>query len=279
MLLSATTVPGPGGVPVRVELIGSNLRTEPDPVTAGVAILLDVAVRNAGDVPLYAPAEIAISELTGGAGFAAPDWMACPRPSPGGNQGCVFGIFYADLLGPDATLAAGEVSAARTWRFPMAKAAPFSFALRARFGLEPDRPHIAGIAFFDFNENGRHDPNEGPAGGMTVRVTGPGHEGTEVMVRDNGEWSGFVGEPGLYLLNATPPPTFAAVHFTTPNPLQVVLTPGANGITESFEAADFGLANDTAVVQPVILYPGDPASLKRDYYTFATGGVDADGIL
>lgn len=277
-LLSATTVPGPGGVPVRVELVGSNLRLEPDPVTAGVSVFLDVAVRNAGDVPLYAPAEIAISNLTRDVGFAEPDWMACPRPSPG-NQGCVFGVLYADRLGADAALTPGEVSTARTWRFPMPHAAPFSFAIRARFGLQPDRPHISGIAFFDFNENGRHDPNEGPAGGMTVRVTGPGHEGTDVPVRDNGEWSVFVGEPGLYLLGATPPPTFAPVHFTTPNPLQVVLTPGANGTTESFEAADFGVANDTAVIQPVILFPGDPSSLKQDYYSFASGGIDSDGIL
>ena len=67
-----------------------------------------------------------------------------------------------------------------------------------------------------------------------------------------------------------PPPTFAPVHATTPNPLQVILPPGPGGIPESYLHADFGFANDfpppPGDAEPVGFWEDPSDSLELDPY-------------
>jgi hypothetical protein len=77
-----------------------------------------------------------------------------------------------------------------------------------------------------------------------------------------------VTQPGLYNLLATPPPTFAPVRPTTPNPLQILLPPGPGGLPQSYLHADFGFANDDLPVrpEPVRFWDGPEDSLELDPY-------------
>lgn len=277
--LTSTTVPGPDGTPVEIVLIGRNLRSEPVPESSGaVAILLDVSVRNDGAVPLYAPAELAVSRLAESIRMIDADWTACPRCLPTPECGCTYGFSYADRLGDDALLGPGEESEPRAWRFRMEHVQAFSFAVQARFGVEPDRPHISGVLFHDADENGLQGPGEFPMGGGSLRIDGPGVEGVVVAVREDGAWALPVRDAGLYTILATPPPTFAPVHFTTPNPLQVVLARTGNGSIESFEAAHFGLANDALGALPQVRFAEDPSQFRQDSYDLIDAGL-ADAVL
>lgn len=282
VLLGATTVPGPNGTPLELTLIGCNLRTEPISDNSGhVAVVMDVSIRNAGQYPLYPPAQLTVYRLSGAIEVIGSDWTACPRCTPGFVCSCAYALDYADRLGADGVLTPGEESSARTWRFRMSRAAPFSFEALAHFGLAPGRPRIGGIAFVDSDEDGVHDPTEPPLGGVTLRVTGPGLEDAViwVTVRGDGRWSFGVREAGLYTILATPPPTFASVHFTTPNPLQVVLTPGPSGVPESYDEANFGIANDLVGIARVIIYPGDPTLIEQDHYMLNQANLNPEGIL
>lgn len=273
IILNSATITGTDGTPLELTLIGRNLRidTVPTPTTV-VEVVMDVSVRNKGAVGLYAPAEVGVFGLNQ-IEMPNADRTQCLRCAPVPPCGCSFWYSYLDLLGGDGVLAPGEESGARPWRFRMRRVAPFSFIAQARFGLEPNRPHIAGITFMDLNENGQKDPDEFPAGGVTLRIAGPGIEDLVVAVDDHGAWSLPVTDPGLYTILATPPPTFAPVHFTTPNPLQVVLTPGPGGTPDSYDEANFGIANDPLGIPPVILFEGDPARLKQDSYGLLHAGL------
>jgi hypothetical protein len=261
-----------GGIRVRVDLIGSNLRID----TADHTVSLDVAIRNAGSLPLYGPAEVVIFDLNPYMVEAInPDRVEnCPpRESPIiDSRGCRFAWDYSMLLGDDGILSAGETSAAKTWRFHLAEMTAFSFGASARFGITPDRPRIAGTVFADPNRNGQRDPDEAGFGGGTITVNGPGADGVTVMVPPDGHYVVPITQGGLFSLLAVPPPTFAAVVPTTPNPLQVLIVSGADGNPESYLHADFGFANEIFPPPPdsvgtVGFWDGPPDSLAMDPYS------------
>lgn len=279
-VLRQVTLPGSGGLPLTIVLLGRNVRTEPvidtgsDPI-GSVDLLVDVSIRNEGSGILYAPAELTVSQLDTRVLLLGADWTACPRcldTTP--RCSCSYGLSYLQLLGDDNALSPGEESGARTWRFRLSESLAFSFAVNARFGSTPDRPHLAGVTFHDPNENGQRDPGEFPMTGVTLQLTGPGLESLVVVaVDEHGFWSYPIGEPGLYTILATPPPTFAPVHFTTPNPLQVVIAPAENGKLESFDAADFGIANDIGDQPVPIQYADTEAGIPQDHWLLVNVGL------
>jgi len=148
----------------------------------------------------------------------------------------------------------------------------FAFNVEVSFGLQPDRPRIAGTFYSDLNRNGVRDRDEPPFGGGSVRVDGPGIAGRTVAVDADGRYSVSVSEPGLYNLWATPPPTFAPVELSTSNPLEVVLLPGPDGLPQSFLHADFGWVN-SPLIRPVWLID-DTDSLALDPYTLIRMDLD-----
>jgi hypothetical protein len=247
------------GVRVRVDLLGSNLEVDPE----SSIVALDVRVRNSGDVALYAPGEILIHHLdpciVGPENADRSDCLPCMSICPC----CTYAYDYSALLGDDGILSPNETSGAKRWRFKDPNLNAFSFAAQARFGLDPDRPRIEGTVFSDLNENGHRDPGEPGAGGVTITVNGPGLDSLVVQVGEDGHYMFPVAEAGLYTLLAVPPPTFAPVHSTTPNPLQILLPPG-----ESYLHADFGFANDELPVlpPPVGFWDGPADSLALDPY-------------
>ncbi len=271
ILLKTLEVEGTNAVPVRIQLLGRFVRDRTPDGSIGMA----VAVRNVDSRPLYAPAELVLSNFrpeSVAPHFDFADWIICPTTTGGdttfvGNStGCSFGYVYSDLLGDDGVLSPEETSGEKLMVFVNPNGVSFSFNVEARFGMQPNRPRIAGVFFSDLNGNGVRDANEPPFGGGSVRVTGPGVDGQTVPVDGDGHYSVTVREPGLYNLWATPPPTFAPVEPTTSNPLEVVLLPGPDGLPQSFLHADFGWVN-APFARPVWFIGGSLDSLALDPYS------------
>lgn len=263
ILLESVTTTGQDGTPIHVDLLGSNLVVD----AANQRVRLDVALRNADTRPLYPLVRLILGELVPSSvvptGY---DALQCPSGSPLGDCWYIW-EFAAELLGDDGVLAPNETSAPRTLAFQVPGLESFAFAARLSAGLQPDAPRIAGFFFNDANENGRPDAGEAGFGGGFVTVYGPGHDSTQVMVGESGLWSVPVEHPGMYTLTATAPPTFREVHFTTPNPLQALLLPRADGSPRSYLDADFGVANgpDPGVLPPV-MFVADGDSIANDAY-------------
>jgi hypothetical protein len=257
--IDSTTV---DGVRIRVDLLGSNLEVDPE----SSVVALDVRVRNSGNVALYAPGEIVVHHLSPPTvSVMNADRTDCLRATSSVPGGCSYGFDYSGLLGEDGILSPEETSGAKRWRFNDPELVGFSFGAEAKFGLGPDHPHIEGTVFADLNQNGHRDPGEPGAGGGHIVVNGPELDSLMVQVGPEGHYMFPVSESGLYTLLAVPPPTFAAVHATTPNPLQILLPPG-----ESYLHADFGFANDfpppPGDARPIGFWEGPPDSLPHDPY-------------
>jgi hypothetical protein len=268
-VLTTIPVPVPDGIPVHVDLLGSSLEVD----AANQQVSLLVAVRNADSRALYAPAEITIGSLTPAAVWVMnADWVRCPDsadstifPRPGG---CWYGILYSDLLG-DGVLEPGETTEPRRWTFSVTGLAAFSFSATARFGLDPDRPRIAGLYFWDHDWSGAWSEGDLPYGGGTIRIRTPDDQTIEVATQADGRYAVPVTASGLYMVTAVEPPIASPVpvRYTTPNPLQVLLTPGPDGRPRTFDHADFGMNLGWPPGYPPVLFFDGPAdSLVQDRY-------------
>lgn len=279
-VLKSLDVPVTDGTPVRVDLIGRFLRIgEPGQIAVAVQ------VRNADRRSLYAPAEIVVNHFNPPSVSIVPqsaDWITCLRDSSADTTrvppgGCSYGFVYTDLLGDDGVLSPGEVSGEKIWIFYDPDGVAFSFAAHARFGLAPDRARISGMFFSDANRNGVRDGDEGPFGGGSVYVTGPGFQDRYIQVGPDATYTVYVSEPGIYTLRAAPPPTFGIVPvtFTTPNPLEILIANAADGGLQSFLHADFGLANAVPPpTAPPILFAPAADSLSLDSYSLVRAALD-----
>jgi len=249
------------GIPIRIQLIGSNLTID----AAGELISLDVAIRSLHPDPLYAPAVVWVE------GFEPPsvsitnaDYVLVP-PTPTQTPPDSFAYFerfgfdYSELLGNDGILDPEETSAAKTWIFHDPGLASFSFQGWAEFGMAPDLPRIAGRCFVDENLNGWPDPGEQPLGGSWVIVTLPNGDRVDIMPGEDGHYSLRVEDIGLYgasceLMWMMP----WLPCWTTPNPREILLTPGPDGQPNSFLDAHFGLCPLDPVYPPPILFTDLP---------------------
>ncbi len=263
----------------RVDLVGSNLRVDPDAHT----VALDVAIRNAGAQPLYAPALVYVGSFVPVAVYAEnPDTVVCPidNPSP-----CIMGFDYSAHLGDDGVLSPGETSASKEWRFFDADLVSFSFAVWAEFGGESTAA-ITGNVFADTDRDGLRDPGEGPFRGR-IEVSGP--NGTEwVAVAPDGSYRASVEVAGLYMLRWDDSivcrcpwwfPECCSVCVTTPNPMQVVILSGPDGQPQSFAGADFGVAPRPCDPIPAVVLTDSfplPDAIPQDPYSLLEARLDGD---
>lgn len=227
-----------------VELAGSALVID----QAAETVEITVALRNASDQPLHGPATVWLSNLS-------PAMVAVLNPDLVRNDGPPDGAFpplpvawgfqYEGLFGEDGILSPGETSGGKPWRFHVPGLTSFSFAARLDFGLQPGLPLLGGQIWNDLNGNGLREPEEPPLPAGYVEVLPP--EGGLLVAAHpdpRGRWAIPVEVPGLYRVTYFPPPTMGPIPplVTTPNPLEVLLTPGAPGEPpRSYLEADFGV--------------------------------------
>ncbi len=252
-VLKTLDLPPPWDGPVvRVQLIGSNLVVN----AANEFVSLDVSIRNISGRPLYAPAVAWVENFTpAGVSITNPDLTLAPPSFTSADSTFAdwlrYGFDYSDYLGDDGVLEFEETSGTKTWTFHDPGLGSFSFQGWAEFGMAPERSRIAGKCFSDLNNNGIPDADDPPLQGAFITVV----TATGDILRANtdawGHYSLPVEATGLYSLSADilfGMPPFPP--WTTPNPREVLLTPGANGLPNSFLEAHFGMAAD---------YPAPPA--------------------
>jgi hypothetical protein len=264
---------------IPIQLIGSNLVVDGD----SNHVSLDVAIRNQHSEPLFPPSQVSIYRFDPLHVYPMnPDGVIAPM-SPGSSPiGEVeYYYYYSELLGEDGILSPGETSEARTWLFNDPDLLPFSFAARAEFGLEPALPSIAGICFWDQNANGIMDPEDLPMPDGLVVMTTPSGETTRTYCDPQGQYSFPVRESGLYSLTFDPMiDTLVPIFFTTPHPRQVLLTPDADGLPNSYLDAHFGMANVPHSRPEAIQFTDSPPdSLRRVHWNFIDAEIMPDLIL
>mgnify|MGYP001117358138 FL=1 len=269
----------PGYEPLLVTLIGSDLRVDP----AARTVAIDVALRNAGEQPLYAPATIWLSRfapstvtvLNADFHLESPDTAMTVAPLP-------WGFDYSRLLGGDALLAPGETSESKPWLFHVPELSPFSFAARLECGLIPELPQIAGRVFLDLNADGVMQDDEPPYMVGPIHATGPGGFDLTALPDRSGFYALPVRLPGLYTLTmlVIQPDPERLLIVTTPNPLEVLLPPGPDGRPLSFTRAHFGVfCADAGLYPPVQLSPVPLDSLGGDYYAFLGGALQENVLM
>lgn len=264
-----------GGRPIRLQLIGSDMATDPELDTVEIM----VAVRSRHDEPLYPPALLWLSSFQ-------PDTVTVLNPDfllPGGVPGApgVYGFDYSELLGDDGMLAPGETSAAKLWRFHAPGLLPFAFGARAEFGLAPDLARLGGQCFHDLNRDGVRQPDEQPVLHGVIHVATPAGEVVETMVQIDGRYALHVLEPGLYTVHFDPMiDSFAPVAFSTPNPRQVVITETPDGQLQSFLDADFGVYTDIPPGAPPVQFTDlPPDSLHYEVWSLQEAEIDDHHLL
>ena len=234
----------PDGMPrIPIQLIGSNLVVDAD----SQLVSLDVAILNRYSEPLIAPGAVFLSRLD--PAEVVPinaDGVIIPSDMVDGPLGDVEYYFdYADELGDDGILQPEETSGAKTWVFNDPGLVPFSFAARAAFGIAPAEPRIAGVCFWDHNLNGIRDADDPPLPTGLVIMALPNGDSVRTYSDDRGTYSFPVHQSGLYTLTFDPLiDTLVPIVFTTPNPRLVLLTPGPDGLPQSYLGAHFGLGNE-----------------------------------
>ena len=222
---------GPGGVLVTVELVARDLDFD----ASSNQLSAQVSIRNASRTDLYAPASVAVSNFN-------PPTVHPLNANNYETDDLRWWYDYSRTLGDDRVLSAGETSGPVEWILQLPGPGSFSFEAVARFAGEPDRPQIGGRIFVDRNRDGLPSPDE-PAGIGSVVVTYPDGRRQFVLAGEDGWWLAPVARAGLYTARWSPDPALpiAPVCLTTPNPLQVMITPGPDGGPTGFMQAHFGI--------------------------------------
>jgi hypothetical protein len=257
-VLKTLDLPTPDGPPVRVQLVGSEMTTDPDLETVEIM----VAVRSLHDQPLHPPALVWIARLQPAEVTVLNADVLRPINDPDGNPTDLqaFGFDYSDLLGDDGVLSPEETSGAKLWRFSSPGLQSFSFGARFEVGLAPDLPRLGGLCFHDENRDGVPQPDENPLGHGVVHIVTPGGETVEVLVRPEGRYGMHLTEAGLYTVHYDPMiDTFAPISFSTPNPRQVMILAGEDGELQSFLQANFGVFTDVPLGPPPVQFTDLPA--------------------
>jgi hypothetical protein len=265
------------GPPLHVELIGGELTLNPEDDT----LSLNVAIRNLG-APLHPALIVWITDLT--PAFVTvlnPDAIR-PNPDAADLLPLAYGFDYSELLGDDDVLSTGELSGSREWLFHDPGLGSFSFGARLEAGLEPDLPRIAGRCFVDLNHDGLPGPGEPPLP-AELRLTGPAGEATILFTDPHGGYAFPVLETGLYRLDCFPlegpeSPPELPWRFTTPNPLELLLLPGPDGLPISFLHAHFGAYRGGPDPPPVRFTDLPPDSLHFAHWQLLNAEIHGDRI-
>jgi hypothetical protein len=273
IVLQRTEVFGPGGVLVEVDLVARGLSFDASVNQLKVA----VAIRNSSRMNLHAPASVGLSDFN-------PSTVV---PLNANNHSVDLGRWWFDYsraLGDDRILAAGEESEPVEWILQLPGPGSFAFAAIARFAGEPNRPVLGGRVFLDLDRDGSPGREEPPAFG-TVEVTFPNARRMMVQPAEDGTWSVRIESPGIHVARWISPPTmgFAPVCLTTPNPLQVLITPGPNDLPSGFTRAHFGVDPEPCLpwrMMPIRMSESPVDSLDSDPWTLidlAQTGPDDPG--
>ncbi len=254
----------PGMLPLRIDLVGSNLTVDETDSTLSI----DVVVVNRGREPLYPQAIIWVSQFRPSTvSVVNPDIVP---PFVGPMDPNLFGFDYSELLGDDGVLLPGESSQPHRWIFQDPGLVSFSFVARAEFQIHPPGAFIAGRVFLDANRDGLPQPDEGPFPGSVIRVTTPSGDHLRAIPDSLGRYRTPAREPGLYELQLV---TMLDGLWcsTTPNPLQVIVSTTADGTLVPFEHADFGAVfgpcDSLPPAPPVEMSPVPPEMLEpQDWY-------------
>jgi hypothetical protein len=258
----------PEHAPIRLQLIGRNLEVDAE----NSSVSLDVAIRNLSEATLHPDVIVWLSEFHPGSVMPTnADFLP-----PGGGTAAdsfetnLWGFGYSELLGDDGLLTPREISGFREWNFYDPDLAPFSFSATVEFSLRPPSAVLGGIGFNDADADGVLDPDESGFGGGVIFVDGPGRDATQVIeLRPDGRYRFPVEETGLYSLKYIPPPTlapFAPIIITTPNPLEVLMTPGLDGLPQDYLDANFGTHSPGFPIQIVEITERPPADIPTDPY-------------
>lgn len=275
-LEAGTTAPD-GATYVPVQLVGRNLTVLAD----SNRISLEVALRNAHSDPLYAPGAVFLSRFApAGVRPIDADEIIIPQSPLGEIE---YRYDYVAEFGQEGVLEPGETSGFRTWTFAMPELGAFSFAARTVFGLAPERPRIAGIAFLDRNADGVYNRGDAPLGAGLVWMASA-TDTTEHWFDDpRGRFSIPIERPGLYTLRFDPlidTIYFVPWYFTTPYPLNVLIPADAEGRPVSYLGANFGVAWPTWTAPEPIGFTDAPVdSLHRAPWTLIEVEAQARGVL
>jgi hypothetical protein len=259
-ILQRTSVPGPDGSMLAVDLVASRLVYDAQTQQLNV----EVRVRNTSRTDLYAPASVGIGEFT-------PDSVLPLNANLRDESPQRWWYDYSKALGEDGVLRAGEESAGVLWILQLQGPESFSFMAVARFAPEPQRAILGGRVFTDLDRDGVADPGE-PGGLGEVAISFP--DGQRYVARPDtlGWWAVPVDMAGLYSVQWIHPPTlgFAPVCLTTPSPLQVLLTPGPDGLPTSFREANFGIDPEPCFAtdrMPIVLSDVPVDELESDHWS------------
>lgn len=261
LILQRTEVFGPGGVLVEIDLVARGLSFDP----RVNQLKASVSIRNSSRTDLHAPASVGLGEFN-------PSSIYPLNANNHQVDARRWWYDYSRKLGDDRILSAGEESEPVEWILQLPGPGSFSFAAIARFAGEPDRPMLGGRVFLDVDRDGVPDPDE-PAAFGTVEVTFP--DARQLMVRpaEDGTWFVRVESPGIHVARWISPPTlgFAPVCLTTPNPLQVLISPGAGGLPIGFREAHFGIDPEPCMdwrMMPIVLSDAPIDSIESDPWVF-----------
>ncbi len=263
----------PDGRYVRLELVGSNLVLDDD----GTHVELTVAVRNATNMSLAGPITLWLSSFDPASVFVANPDTNLPVASilPVG------GFIYGAEFGSDYSLAPGEISAGKLWRFTTPDQGSFSFGIRADLGRDTRSPVIAGDCFWDPNRNGTRDSDESPLVPGEVHIIAPDSTVTVVPVDNGGRYRYLLPEVGLYRVHFVPLFwTFAPLAYSAPNPREVLITPSADGVPQGIHNVDFGAYTDLSQGPPTIQFTNAPLdSLHHELWSLIEADISSAGHL
>lgn len=254
LVMQRTDVPLPDGSSVPVDLVASRIAY--DSSTQRLQVV--VALRNASQIPLYAPARVGLSDFV-------PDTVLPLDADVFEDVVPRWWYDYSGALGEDGMLGPGEQSDGVLWTLQLPEPGSFSFAAVARFSPDADRPVLGGRVFQDLDRDGQVDPDE-PGSFGDVEVQFPDGHLLLAHPREDGRWAVPVSEAGLYQARWISPPTFgfAPVCLTTPSPIQILLTPGPDGRPRSFRSANFGVDPQPCLPgrdMPILVSDAPPDSL------------------
>lgn len=229
-VLHRVELTGGSGASIPVELLGSDLEVDAE----HDLVRLNVALRNAGAENLYAPALVWVSNFLPASVRVTNASHPIDESDP-----MRWGFDYTGFLEPPDVLLPGTTSRPYRWRIYDPGLLPFSFGAEVEMRLDPPPAVLSGGVFEDLDQNGVRERNEGPWRYGQIRMTEP--DGTQHWSHcdEAGAFRFFVDDVGLFRLQLESL-VDCPVCFTTPNPLEVVLTPGFEGQPQSFGQALFG---------------------------------------
>ncbi len=165
----------------------------------------------------------------------------------------------------DGNWSPGEESMARTVQFQLPSGTSFGFVARIDVGLPPEGGTIAGMVWYDMNENGEIDAEEPGVGGITMALyTGEDvslNPLTTAITAEDGTYHFDGQEAGYYTVVRMP---LEGLEGTTPPEMAVILVE-MDGVVSDFLLANFGVKRADDPDEDFVQV-GDYVDAKGEYH-------------